>query len=375
MIVLIVWSMLLSVSYSTNSCSSPSPLGMESGTILDYQVSASSSFAPSVGPAMGRLHNAEGGGAWCPAIMVTNNTKEWLEVELGKKMIITGISLQGRWDNGVGQEFSPYIVLMYYDDLTHQYRRYSEKHYDEDDDDDDDYDDKYVMTGNTDTYSVVKVSLDTPVLTSRVRVIPYSYYQRTVCIRLELHGCREQQSQEDKLQPPLTWILLPVLIGVLLSCSILVMLMTTCMYVKLSRSRKYKKNCKTTEENHGVLKSDWQLQTNEKVYQDPTVTNTIESRVELNSNDEYYATKDPIYANPVDSASVSPQSTLSSLSTVFSSLELTSVKSSATSTPRLAFDLPCHYLQNVLRDFDDNNDISAIYTPISSHENIYYNIL
>jgi len=365
MIVLIVWSMLLSVSYSTNSCSSPSPLGMESGTILDYQVSASSSFAPSVGPAMGRLHNAEGGGAWCPAIMVTNNTKEWLEVELGKKMIITGISLQGRWDNGVGQEFSPYIVLMYYDDLTHQYRRYSDKH----DDDDDDDDDKYVMTGNTDTYSVLKVLLDTPVLTSRVRVIPFSYYQRTVCIRLELHGCDDTEPL-----PPLTWILLPVLIGVLLSCSILVLLMTACMYVKLSRSRTNKKNYKTPEENHGVLTSDWKLQRTEKVYQDLTVTNSIESRVELDSNDEYYATKDPIYANPVDSASVSHQSTLSSLSTVFSSLELlTSVESSATSTPRLAYDLPCPL--NVLRDFDDSNDISAIYKPISSHENIYSNIL
>ena len=74
---------------------------------------------------MGRLHSTEGGGAWCPATMVTNYTKEWLEVDLEKKMIITAISLQGRWDNGVGQEFSPYIVLEYYDDLTHQFVTYS----------------------------------------------------------------------------------------------------------------------------------------------------------------------------------------------------------------------------------------------------------
>jgi len=341
MIVLIVWSMLLSVSYSTNSCSSPSPLGMESGTILDYQVSASSSFAPSVGPAMGRLHNAEGGGAWCPAIMVTNNTKEWLEVELGKKMIITGISLQGRWDNGVGQEFSPYIVLMYYDDLTHQYRRYSEKHYDEDDDDDDDYDDKYVMTGNTDTYSVVKVSLDTPVLTSRVRVIPYSYYQRTVCIRLELHGCREQESEEEVkeglvVEKVNNMNLIPIFIGIFLTVSIILMVTIIYMFIMMNRRKReilgyplYQEPYKTSSYYHHDTASD----DTEPIYQEPIITKS-EDRFTSKHNliQEYTILGVPkqevTYSIPGDSSS---SSTLSSPSTISSSIPFSSLRTFTTS--------------------------------------------
>ena len=168
------------------------------------QLSASSSFSPWVGPAMGHLHSTEGGGAWCPAFMVTNHSKEWLQVDLQEKMIITGISLQGRWDNGLGQEFSPFVVLEYYDDATDQFTPYSDIH--DEDDTNSDIPEYTVLPGNVDTYSVVKVMLDTPVVTNRIRVIPYSHYQRTVCIRMELWGCQQEEhqvqgEQGSKVQP------------------------------------------------------------------------------------------------------------------------------------------------------------------------------
>ena len=377
--ILILASVLLSVSTSSmHSCSPSSPLGMESGLILDYQVSATSSFAPSVGPDMGRLHSVEGGGAWCPATMVSNNTKEWLEVDLEKKMIITAISLQGRWDNGVGQEFSPFIVLMYYDDLTHQFVTYS------------DDDDNYVMTGNADTYSVAKILLDTPVVTARLRVIPYSYYQRSVCIRLDIHGCQAIQTREseqvevvteakDPKHPKLTiWILIPALIGVLLTCSILILVMTSCMYFRLKRSNKNRKELGDTA---GVLYSDWFLQPSGQLYQDPSLNN-IDERGELEIHDDYsvpqVSIEDPIYANPVDSntsSASSPQSTLSSISTVFSSLEASSVGSlSATSTPRLGSHPSAFYQLKKFDDFEDNYYLSPIVLSSSSKEHIYSNI-
>jgi len=335
MIVLIVWSMLLSVSYSTNSCSSPSPLGMESGIILDYQVSASSSFAPSVGPAMGRLHNAEGGGAWCPANMVTNTTKEWLEVDLEKKMIITEISLQGRWDNGVGQELTPYIVLMYYDDLTHQYKRYSDKHDDEDDDDNN------VMTGNTDTYSVVKVLLNTPILTSRVRVIPYSYYQRTVCIRLELHGCREQESQEEEkeglvVEKVNNMNVIPIFIGIFLTVSIILMVTIIYMFIMMNRRKQeilsyplYQEPYKTSSYYHPDTAND----DTEPIYQEPMIHKS-EDRFTSKQNliQEYTILGVPkqevTYSIPGDSSS---SSTLSSPSTISSSIPFSSLRTFTTS--------------------------------------------
>jgi len=321
-----------------------------------------------------------GGGAWCPATMVTNYTKEWLEVDLEKKMIITAISLQGRWDNGVGQEFSPFIMLKYYDDLTHQFFTYNND------------DDDYVMTGNTDTYSVVKVTLDTPIVTKRLRVIPYSYYQRSVCIRLEIHGCQAQKTEETKVfnkvgeikkakEPYLTiWILIPSLIGVLLTCSILILVMTTCMYWKVNRSKKTKYANKEPEDTAAVIKSDWFLQPPGQLYQDPTLNN-IEERGELDINDEYsvpqVSAEDPIYANPVDlntSSASSPQSTLSSISTVFSSLEVSSVGSlSATSTPRLASHTSTPYQLKMFYNSEDNYTLSPILVS-SSKDHIYSNI-
>jgi len=384
MIVMIVYSLLPSLSYSSHSCHYSSPLGMESGTILDYQVSASSSFASSVGPAMGRLHSAEGGGAWCPANMVTNNTKEWLEVDLEKKMIITAISLQGRWDNGLGQEFSPYIVLMYYDDFTHQFIAYSDKP-----DGDDDVDD-YVMTGNTDTYSVVKVVLDTPVVTDKIRVIPFSYYPRTVCIRVELHGCnqelqqqhdeRDLQHQQDEPDQNLTiWTLIPGLIGILLTCSILILVMTSTMYCKMNRRSKTQDVKQESKNCSGVLKSDWYLQSPCQAYQDPTQNNTADDKKQPEINDQFFvsevSTEDPIYANPIDSTTsseCSPQSTLSSISTIIYSLEESEVDSS-TATSYIPDGW--HHTSTVSYDSEDIYTFSHIYKPSSSQEHIYSNIL
>ena len=120
--------------------------------------------------------------------MVSNYSKEWLEVDMGKKMMITGISLQGRWNNGVGQEFSPFVILTYFDDLTEEFTTYS------------DIDGEHVMTANTDTYSVAEVKMVTPVLTDRIRVIPYSHYQRSVCLRVEVMGCKVPQEQGMRLE-------------------------------------------------------------------------------------------------------------------------------------------------------------------------------
>ena len=99
-------------SESSDKCSTP--LGMESGSILDSQLSASSSYASSVGPAMGRLHGVNGGGAWCPSDQVGGQREEdeWLEVNLGRVVLLTGVSLQGRWDNGNGQEFTPLVRIV-----------------------------------------------------------------------------------------------------------------------------------------------------------------------------------------------------------------------------------------------------------------------
>lgn len=46
-----------------------------------------------------------------------------------------------------------------------------------------------VLTGNSNTYLVVRQELELPFVASRVRFIPYSEHPRTVCMRVEIYGC------------------------------------------------------------------------------------------------------------------------------------------------------------------------------------------
>lgn len=46
-----------------------------------------------------------------------------------------------------------------------------------------------VMKGNTNTYIESLQQLDPPIWASKVRFLPYSIHQRTVCMRVELYGC------------------------------------------------------------------------------------------------------------------------------------------------------------------------------------------
>lgn len=46
-----------------------------------------------------------------------------------------------------------------------------------------------VIQGNTNTYLEAKREVDPPVKASKVRILPYSYHRRTVCMRVEIYGC------------------------------------------------------------------------------------------------------------------------------------------------------------------------------------------
>ncbi|MFH4980380.1 hypothetical protein AB6A40_007089 [Gnathostoma spinigerum] len=56
-------------------------LGMESGSIADSQLLASSSFdAISVGPQNGRIRTEKASGAWCPKPQIREGSYEFLQV-------------------------------------------------------------------------------------------------------------------------------------------------------------------------------------------------------------------------------------------------------------------------------------------------------
>ena len=84
---------------------------MQSGHILDAQLSSSSSFNEiTLGPASSRIRTERNGGAWCPKHQITSNVYEYLQINLNSLHVITMIETQGRFGNGQGIE------------LTEQYR-------------------------------------------------------------------------------------------------------------------------------------------------------------------------------------------------------------------------------------------------------------
>ena len=58
------------------------------------------------------------------------------------------------------------------------------------------------MRGNSNTY-VANVNLLTPsIVASKVRFVPYSQHPRTVCMRVEVFGCRYEDAIVAYQSPP-----------------------------------------------------------------------------------------------------------------------------------------------------------------------------
>lgn len=92
--------------------------------------------------------------------------------------MITGAGTQGRFGNGQGVEYAEAYMLEYWRPRLSKWIRYR-NHLGEE-----------VIKGNMNTYLESKSQLDPPIMASKVRFMPYSYHRRTVCMRVELYGCR-----------------------------------------------------------------------------------------------------------------------------------------------------------------------------------------
>ena len=162
-------------------CDCGDSLGMENGRISDAQLSASSSYEiNSVGPLQARLNNNNGGGAWCPKSFISEaaGSQEFLEIDLGQEHRVTGVITQGRFANGLGQEFTEYFRVQYWRMGMNDFADYA------------DAEGNDLFTGNRDTYTEVETGFEPPVTASRVRIVPFSYHPRTICMRVELLGCK-----------------------------------------------------------------------------------------------------------------------------------------------------------------------------------------
>jgi discoidin domain receptor family protein 2 len=186
--------LVLFLSYTTGrsvdaSMGCSAPLGVESGRIQDSQLTASSAYdMNSVGPAWARLNSNSAGGAWCPRSFISQESglQEFLEVDLLQEHTITGIVTQGRFANGQGQEYAEFFKLQYWREGMEAFAQYQNKQ------------GLSIFPGNKDTFTEVETRVEPPIRAIRIRIIPFSYHPRTVCMRVELKGCLEILSGNAK---------------------------------------------------------------------------------------------------------------------------------------------------------------------------------
>ena len=94
---------------------------MESGAILDSQISASSQWRPNHAAQQARLNFKAGGGKTGSWSAKRNDLHQWLQVDLGNTTRITHIATQGR--NGYSQWVTQY-KLQYREDGRQAFKFY-----------------------------------------------------------------------------------------------------------------------------------------------------------------------------------------------------------------------------------------------------------
>ncbi|XP_074653908.1 discoidin domain-containing receptor 2-like isoform X2 [Tubulanus polymorphus] len=153
-------------------------LGMQSHEIPDEAITSSSSYDDaSVGPSNARIRTEINGGAWCPKPTIDVKSEEWLEIDLGRLMVITMVETQGRFGNGQGQEYTEQYLLRYKREKHTDWITFHNRK------------GQSIFHGNSNTYLAELREVKPPMIARWLRFVPYSVHARTVCMRVELYGC------------------------------------------------------------------------------------------------------------------------------------------------------------------------------------------
>lgn len=147
------------------------PLGMQNGIIPNSRITASSTWDNYHSAALARLwlkRNDPLKGAWSAG---HNNGYQWIQVDLGRMIRVTGVATQGRED--YDQWVVSYVITYSLDGKT--FAQYKNSN---------------VFPGNNDQNTVVKNALRPTIIASYIRIHPYSWHKH-ISMRLELYGCNE----------------------------------------------------------------------------------------------------------------------------------------------------------------------------------------
>ncbi|XP_066295973.1 uncharacterized protein [Branchiostoma lanceolatum] len=143
-------------------------VGIESGFILDTQLSASSSHDNSTGPENGRIGMPS---AWVPNVQ---NKRQWFQVDFRKRRVLTGVTTQGR---GNFDQWMTRYKLEHRKDDTADWTTVTDEDGQE-----------MVFEGNSDDSTPVTRYLSQRINTQFVRIRPEQWHGG-IALRLEILAC------------------------------------------------------------------------------------------------------------------------------------------------------------------------------------------
>ncbi|XP_023669871.1 lactadherin-like isoform X2 [Paramormyrops kingsleyae] len=168
-------------------------LGMEGGGISESQITASSVHYGVLGlqrwgPELARLNNQGIVNAWTSA---THDKNPWIQINLQRKMRLTGIITQGASRMGMVEFIKSFKVASSLDGVTYTMYQSESQGGEE------------VFIGNVDNDSVKTNLLDPPLVAQYMRIIPVVCHKactlRMELMGCELNGCSEHLGMKSRL--------------------------------------------------------------------------------------------------------------------------------------------------------------------------------
>ncbi|XP_053771766.1 coagulation factor V isoform X2 [Desmodus rotundus] len=151
------------------------PMGLSTGTVADRQIKASE-FVGFWEPKLARLNNGGSYNAWMTEKMSDFDSKPWIQVDMQREVLFTGIQSQGA-KHYLKSYYTTEFRVAYSSDQTNWqiFKGNSTRNV-------------MYFDGNSDASAVKENRFDPPIVGRYIRVYPTRFYNRPA-LRLELQGC------------------------------------------------------------------------------------------------------------------------------------------------------------------------------------------
>ncbi|CAF3407810.1 unnamed protein product [Rotaria sp. Silwood1] len=154
-----------------------SPLGIETGKILDSAFSSSSHAGLNSTASKARIRSETNG--WCPLNKISTTTYEYIQIDVVNLTVITLIELQGRFSQQPNEHYADSFRIEYRRDNQQKWIKYK------------DFSGQYILSGNANSHIPTIRDILPSLIAKQIRIIPIvtTVKPKYICMRLELYGC------------------------------------------------------------------------------------------------------------------------------------------------------------------------------------------